>query len=349
MITKSKKAAPKKAAPKKTVKKAALKKAAPVKKAANKAAPKKATPGKKAAKKVKNKLKKAVKLQKKIITTTTVTTTTTKTNPKETHYLLILDESGSMESVRQQTLDGLNEQIQSINKLEKQYPGHKYFINILKFDNDFIDLVVNTKISDVRKFTLADYKPNASTALRDAIGLGVTKLNERIESKITSGEARALVVILTDGEENASNKYSPADIKSLIEKLDATQSWTFTFIGANQDAVTTAKGYGIHASNVANYSASSKGTRTAFAAVSGGMSNMASGYMAFCGGTSNRAFMSSVLQDSVNIGEDETLLNVPGTVTGTGTKKGTVTAGTVPTTTGTVLTTTTGDDKNLKA
>lgn len=296
-------------------KKKAVKKVAP--KASKKKAIKKSAPkaGKKAAKKAVKRTKKAekIKVEKTVTTvTTTTTTTTTKIAPAETHYLLILDESGSMQHVRQQTLDGLNEQIQAINKLEKQYPDHKYFINILKFDNEFRDLIVDTKVSKVKHFTLEDYKPNASTALRDAIGFGVNRLNEKIENKINSGEAKALVVILTDGEENASTKYSPADIKALITRLDATQSWTFTFIGANQDSVTTANSYGIHTSNVANYTGSQRGTYAALAAVSAGMSNVASGYASFIGGgTSNRAFMSSVLMDSNNIGEDVSALNVP--------------------------------------
>lgn len=309
-----------------------------MKKSAKKtAASKKVTTKKVAPKKV----KKLSATKKTVITTTTVTTTTTvsKSVPSETHYLLILDESGSMHSVRQQTLDGLNEQIQSINKLEKQYPGHKYFINILKFDDDFRDLIIDTPVSKVRKFTLEDYVPNASTALRDAIGYGVTRLQGKIENKVSSGDAKALVIILTDGQENASRKYSPEEIKGLITKLDATQSWTFTFIGANQDSVTTAGSYGIHASNVANYMSSKGGTRTAFSAISGGMSNQASGYSLLVGGTSNRAFMSSVLHDSNNIGEDASILNVP---TGTFTANGTITA------TGTSETPVDNSDKNSK-
>lgn len=333
-----KKAAPKKAAKKAAPKKSTVKKATPAKKAApkkkvvKKAAPKK---GKKAAKKTAARVKKS---SKKIVTTTTVVTTTTTTiapEATETHYLLILDESGSMESTRQTTLDGLNEQIQAINKLETQYPDHKYFINILKFDNDFRDLVINVPVSKVKKFTFEDYAPNGSTALRDAIGYGVNRLNEQIESKVKAGEAKALVIILTDGEENASLKFSPIQIKELITKLDETQMWTFTFIGANQDSVTTAGSYGIHASNVANYNSSLKGTSTAFAAITGGMSNRASGYNTFAsGGYSNRAFMSSVLQDSVNIGEDASLLNVVDTNinTATGISNTTTTGAKIPNT-----------------
>lgn len=238
-----------------------------------------------------------------------------------------------MSSTRQQTLDGLNEQIQAINKLEAKYPDHKYFINILKFDNDFEYLVTDTPVSKVKEFTFEDYNPNGSTALRDAIGKSVTTLEARIQSKVSSGEAKALVIILTDGEENASHEYSAENIKSLITRLDATQMWTFTFIGANQDSVTTANSYGIHASNVANYSASVKGTKTAFAAVTGGLSNRAAGYNTIVGGGySNRAFMSSVLQDSVNIGEDSTVLNV---VDDLSNAKVNTTTGTVNTATGT--------------
>jgi hypothetical protein len=347
MKKQSKKAAPKKSAKKTAVKaapkKAANKKAA-VKKVVKKATAKKVAPkaGKKAAKKAQGRAK---KMQKKIVTTTTtvVTTTTTTTkqlNPKETHYLLVLDESGSMDSVRQQTLDGLNEQIQAINKLEAQYPDHKYFINILKFDNDFRDLIIDTPVSKVRKFTSDDYKPNASTALRDAIGFGVTRLNQKIEGKIASGDAKALVIILTDGEENASLKYSPEEIKGMITKLDATQLWTFTFIGANQDSVTTANSYGIHASNVANYRSSTKGTSTAFAAVTAGMSNVASGYnLSFGGGYSNKGFMTSVLHDSNNIGEDASKLNV-GTVNTAAGNSGSIANSAVPTST--IKSTTTG-------
>ena len=154
-----------------------------------------------------------------------------------------------------------------------------------------------------------------------------------------------MVVILTDGEENASTKYSPEEIKGLITKLDATQLWTFTFIGANQDSVTTANSYGIHTSNVANYSSSRKGTKTAFAAVTAGMSNMSSGYMSFAsGGASNRSFMSSVLQDSVNIGEDDSQLNIGVVPTTTTTGAATGAANGTATTASTDV-----DDENSKA
>jgi len=263
---------------------------------------------------MKNKKNSSKKEKKEVITTTVTTTTTTttveKVLPKETHYLLILDESGSMESVRKQTLDGLNEQIQSIKKLDKKYPEQKFFISIVKFDDEIKDLILDTPISNVREFTMEDYKPDASTALRDAVGVSVTRLKSRIESKTSSGEACAVVVILTDGQENCSKEYTPSAIKDMITELSATESWIFSFIGANQDSITTAGSYGIHTSNTVNYTASGAGTRMAFASVSAGLDNIAfRNTSTYYAGNRSENFMSEVVNGKTDLGEDTSILD----------------------------------------
>jgi hypothetical protein len=92
------------------------------------------------------------------------------------------------------------------------------------------------------------------TALLDAIGVGVRNLNEKIGDKIASGEAAAVVVIITDGEENASREFDGSKVKSMIEELQATNRWTFTFVGANIDSISTASRYGIDVKNVMQFS-----------------------------------------------------------------------------------------------
>ena len=92
------------------------------------------------------------------------------------------------------------------------------------------------------------------TALLDAIGVGVKNLNEKISAKISSGEASAVVVIITDGEENSSKEFDGGKIKSMIEELQNTGRWTFTFIGANIDSISTARNYGININNVMQFS-----------------------------------------------------------------------------------------------
>lgn len=310
------KSATKKSAPKKTAapkKKAAPKKATtPKKKAAPKkvAAPKK---GKKAAKKVTARAKR-VERNKKVVTTTTVTTTTTTTTsiiPKETHYLLIVDESGSMDRARQATLDGINEQIQTIKNLNEKYPEQEYFVSIIKFDDEIVPLFENVPAEKVKKLTLDDYRPDATTALHDAIGVGVKKLRDKISVKTQTGEADAYVVILTDGYENASKEYNASSIKFLIEGLEATKMWTFTYIGANQDAIKTSANLGIAYNNTSNYVSSSAGSTLAFQSLSSSLSKRAMYRSA--GVVTNDSYLSEVACNN-NIGEDASLLDLSGTV-----------------------------------
>lgn len=306
-----KKTAPKKAAaPKKsTIKKAAPKKTAAPKK---KAAPKKvATPGKKAAKKVVNRAKRVERNKKVVTTVITTITTTTSITPKETHYLLIVDESGSMESARTETLGGLNEQIQTIKNLNAKYPEQKYFVSIIKFDNEIVPLFENVPADKLKKLTLEDYNPDATTALHDAIGISVRNLKNKISSKLDSGEADAYVVILTDGFENASREYNKASIKALIETLEATKMWTFTYIGANQNAVATSAGLGISYQNTSNYVASGVGSTLAFNSLSSSLGKRAMYRSA--GVFTNDSYLSEVACNN-NIGEDATKLDLSGTV-----------------------------------
>jgi uncharacterized protein YegL len=302
--------------------KAATKKASKKKKVAKKVAQKTA---KKAVKKsTKKGGKKSVKAIKKIITTTTTTTVTTTTAsvaPTETHYLLILDESGSMFGVRQNTLNGVNEQIQTIKNLDKKYPDQKYSISIVKFSNDDVSpLIENVPASQVKELSPEDYVPNGGTPLYDAIGISVTNLKNKIQSKLNTGEASALVVILTDGAENQSSveKWKDADfsdqgkkIRNLITELSKSNLWTFTFIGANQDAVLTATKLGVSANNVANYTASNQGSTLAFSALNSSLGKRAMYRSA--GVFTNDSYLGEVTCNN-NIGEDALSLDLSGTV-----------------------------------
>lgn len=263
------------------------------------------------------KAKKSPKSTKKVVTTITTTITTAITNevaPKETHYLIIVDESGSMDHLRQVTLDGLNEQLQTIKKLDFQYPDQDYFVSIIKFDNEIVPLIQDVAAKNVKLLSLDDYKPDASTSLLDAIGISTTKLKDRIQNKLTNKEASAFVVILTDGQENSSQtEYKqPGRIKELITELENTGLWTFTFIGANQDSVLTAKNLGVNVNNTANFTASGAGTGLAFASLSSSLGKRAMYRSA--GVYTNDSYLSEVLSDSNNIGENASSLDLSGTI-----------------------------------
>lgn len=148
------------------------------------------------------------------------------------HNLIILDESGSMETIKSQIISGFNETVQTIKGSQKMYPDQEHFVSLVSFNSlaqkliHFIDPVDKLDQIDDEK-----YQPNASTPLFDAIGFAVNKLKQVAANQ---HDCNVLVTIMTDGEENASREFSGNDIKKLIEELKL-QKWTFTYIGTDHD------------------------------------------------------------------------------------------------------------------
>lgn len=148
------------------------------------------------------------------------------------YNLIILDESGSMDSIKNATISGFNELVQTIQGIEKQYPEQQHFISFITFNGLGIKTHLDKKeVSSLSEIDGKSYQPNSMTPLYDAIGLSVLKLRVDLAGK---ENANVLVTILTDGEENASKEFTGAQIKSIIDEQKAL-GWTFTYIGANQD------------------------------------------------------------------------------------------------------------------
>lgn len=150
----------------------------------------------------------------------------------QVHNLIILDESGSMESIKNTIIQGFNELVQTIQGIEKQFPEQEHFISFVSFNGlgqkllHFMDPVGKLNHIDDRS-----YKPDASTPLFDAMGYSINKLKQLLQGK---SRYNVLVTILTDGEENASKEFSGNNIKQLVEELKL-QNWTFTYIGTDHD------------------------------------------------------------------------------------------------------------------
>lgn len=271
----------------------------------------------------KNKKKKSSKKTTKTTTTTTVVTTTTVDKNFDTHYLLILDRSGSMQSCWDSTINGLNEQLGTIRGLEKKYPEQRYFISLIAFDNEIQTIVDDVPVSEVEDFDGTEFPPRGMTALHDAMGIGISNLKTKIEksNKENDDISTALVVIMTDGGENGSQEYNSKSIKKIIDELDSTDAWTFSFMGANQDAILTANSFGIGAGNSVTYSSTSIGATVAAGTFSKAMGMRgASNNMAYTtslqeNGTATMDFMdletSTFLSDVVEggvIGEDDSVI-----------------------------------------
>ncbi len=150
----------------------------------------------------------------------------------QVHNLIILDESGSMQSIKPSIINGFNELVQSIKGIQKQFPEQEHSISIISF-NGFGNKVLHF-MDDVSKLNTIDssnYKPDAMTPLYDAMGFSFNKLKTELE---TQSNYNVLVTILTDGEENASKEYTGIVIKNMIEEL-SEGNWTFTYIGTDHD------------------------------------------------------------------------------------------------------------------
>ena len=150
----------------------------------------------------------------------------------QVHNLIILDESGSMELIKEPIISGFNELVQTIKGIEKDFPEQEHFISLVTFNGrgrkviHFTEPAAKLETIDSRK-----YQPNSSTPLYDAMGDSITSLRQALEKQT---DYNVLVTILTDGEENASKEYNGDAIKKLVEEMKQS-GWTFTYIGTDHD------------------------------------------------------------------------------------------------------------------
>jgi hypothetical protein len=172
---------------------------------------------------------------------------------KKIQVSFILDETGSMSAVKQQTIDGFNEYI---GALKSEEGTGRIRFTLTKFNSSKIELIhKRVKLDKVDKLTDETYLPNHTTPLYDAIGQTIKSLEEQLTGK---KKQRALVVVQTDGYENSSREFSQRDIFDLIEEKKGA-GWTFVFLGADQDAFAAGSQLGIDVGNIASYRSTDSG------------------------------------------------------------------------------------------
>ena len=181
-----------------------------------------------------------------------------------TELVFILDKSGSMSGLEKDTIGGYN----SMLKKQQEVEGEAVITTVL-FDNEHTLLHDRIDIKAVRPITEKEYYAGGSTALIDAIGRTINKIINA--QKNTAADYRAekvLFVIITDGEENASHEYSSQKVKEMIENQKDEYGWEFIFLGANIDAVETAKHFGISSDRAQSFYSDSAGTELNYCAIS---------------------------------------------------------------------------------
>jgi len=200
---------------------------------------------------------------------------------QKTYHLMILDRSSSMNSVRDVTISGLNEQLESIRKAATDFEDQEQVVCFVTFASDVdMDQIWDVGIDDIEDFTMRTYSPNGMTALYDAIGMGINKLRNQIADDLAERKANVVVTIFTDGQENQSQEFTTAlEVRTLTEEIQETGQWTVAFIGAGgEDVFSVAQSMGVNRGNTMAYDLGPEGTTRAMTSMSNALYMRAQNY-----------------------------------------------------------------------
>lgn len=185
-----------------------------------------------------------------------------------TEIIVVLDRSGSMQSICADMRGGFDMFIEEQRKL----PG-KCVVTLVQFDNEYDIVYAGKSLADVPKLELV---PRGGTALLDAMGKTINATGARFAALPEENRPeRVLFVVISDGHENASMEFTREAVLSMVSHQTDVYKWQFVYFGANQDAITAAKGMGIAVA--ANFAANAAGTSKAMADLNIGTRSYRSG------------------------------------------------------------------------
>lgn len=154
----------------------------------------------------------------------------------KTIYQLLVDASGSMSNVRSETLESINSQILSIRSLANEVKEQEILVSLCFFNSDTRSVYSSLHPDQAPILELSQYRTNGSTALLDALGQRM----EEISKSITPYDDVVMVVV-TDGAENASQFYTSQQVARRISEKKESGHWTFSFLGADFDSWNVAR------------------------------------------------------------------------------------------------------------
>lgn len=181
-----------------------------------------------------------------------------------TELVFILDRSGSMAGLEADTIGGFNAMIEKQKKAEGEA-----LISTVLFDHSRQVIHDRENIREIHPMTDTDYRAGGCTALLDAIGEAVHHIgNIHKYARPEDVPEHTMFIITTDGMENASRLYDSDQVKKMIERQKETYGWEFLFLGANIDAVETAKHFGIREDRAVTFHSDHAGTRLNYEVIS---------------------------------------------------------------------------------
>ena len=187
-----------------------------------------------------------------------------------TEMVFILDRSGSMQGLEKDTIGGFNGMIEK----QKSVEGEAVVSTVL-FDHESVVLHDRVNLREIRPMSEADYTVRGCTALLDALGGAIHHIgNVHKYARNEDVPEKTVFVIITDGMENASRRYTSDRVKQMIERQKSKYGWEFLFLGANIDAVETVRHFGIDKDRAVSYRSDSVGTELNYRVVSEAMCAM---------------------------------------------------------------------------
>jgi hypothetical protein len=188
-----------------------------------------------------------------------------------THITICLDRSGSMVTVQNATIDGFNEFMGG----QRAHPG-KLTLSLVGFDDAYETWLRMGSADYV--LSHQTFVPRGMTSLRDAMGRSIVETGADLAALPEAERpGKVLYVLITDGHDNSSREYTVERVNQLVKTQQDKFNWTFFFLGANQDAILTARSYGISRDTALTYSAQPDCVRHAFRGLSGGAAAMRAG------------------------------------------------------------------------
>ena len=179
--------------------------------------------------------------------------------PEATLIGVILDRSGSMGSFREATIAGFNQFLQT---QQRDTAGGRVLMSLTQFDDRYEINFVGEAIESVPELDTQSYVPRGQTALHDAIGRTIHETDAWVREH--GWNDRVLVLIITDGQENASREYDLRAVRALIERKEQ-DGWNFAYMGANQDSYAVGGSMGVRPGFTQDYASTAAGTRLGFA------------------------------------------------------------------------------------
>jgi uncharacterized protein YegL len=209
-----------------------------------------------------------------------------------TDITIVLDRSGSMDSIKNDTIGGFNSFLS-----DQQKADGEGLLTLVQFDDRYEVQQDAVNLKSVQPLNDKTFSPRGSTALLDAIGRTIQSTGKRLDA-MPEGEkpAKIVFVIITDGFENASKTYNQHHINDMIAHQRDVYQWEFVFLAANQDAISTASGLGINAANAMTYAANSAGAAASMDSLSRNLVSYRSGV------SKNVSFSSEDRQKQVDAG-----------------------------------------------